>query len=198
MDTLIPLKLPPGMRNTGTTYQSKDRWFTGNFVRFLNGAIQPIGGWAAWSTTGATIAGTPIAAHAWYLTAGTSYLAIGTTRGLYIINTATKVVTDITPSTMSSDVSTRVWQLSNFGSYLVAAPGISDPSLYSSGADWLWCWRGNTAVHAEWCDSAFHLDGTASDDPFYVNGVVVTPERFLVVIRGDDPNGTSRPANWVG
>ena len=55
MDNLIPLELPPGMRNNGTTYQSKGRWYTGNFVRFFNGTIQPIGGWAARSLTGATI-----------------------------------------------------------------------------------------------------------------------------------------------
>ena len=59
MDKLLPLKLPPGMRNTGTVYQSKDRWYTGNFARFFQDTIQPIGGWAAITTSGATISNVP-------------------------------------------------------------------------------------------------------------------------------------------
>jgi hypothetical protein len=51
MDKLIPLDLPPGMRNTGTVYQSKNRWYTGNLVRFFQDTIQPIGGWSARSLT---------------------------------------------------------------------------------------------------------------------------------------------------
>jgi len=68
MDKLLPLKLPPGMRNTGTVYQSKDRWNTGNLVRFFNDTIQPIGGWTKRTLTNGT------AAHAaGFFVAGRSY-----------------------------------------------------------------------------------------------------------------------------
>ena len=55
MDKLIPLNLPAGMRNTGTVYQSKNRWYTGNFVRFFQDTIQPIGGWTARTPTIGTV-----------------------------------------------------------------------------------------------------------------------------------------------
>lgn len=42
---LLTLKLPPGIRRSGTRYESRGRWYDGNLVRFLEGAKLPIGGW---------------------------------------------------------------------------------------------------------------------------------------------------------
>ena len=43
----IPLALKPGVFKNGTKYQAKGRWFDSDLVRFLNGALRPIGGWQA-------------------------------------------------------------------------------------------------------------------------------------------------------
>jgi hypothetical protein len=42
----IPLQLPPGVVKNGTKYQSKNRWFAADLVRWYEGAMQPISGWS--------------------------------------------------------------------------------------------------------------------------------------------------------
>lgn len=42
---LLPLKLPPGIRDVGTKLQAKGRWADCNFVRWVEGIIRPIGKW---------------------------------------------------------------------------------------------------------------------------------------------------------
>src|ERR1700733_13040451 len=100
IEKLVTLDFPPGLQNNGTAFQSKGRWHVGNLVRFYQGTIRPIGGWVKRTTTGATISGTPNAAISWTLNDGTSYLAIGTTTHLYVVNSA-NVVYDITPMNIS-------------------------------------------------------------------------------------------------
>lgn len=199
MDALFPLKIPPGFVNNGTVYQAKGRWYTGNFGRFFQGAVQPIGGWVKRTLTGATISGTPNAAVAWQTNDGLSYLAIGTTAGLYVVKNSTNVVYDITPTLVSSggNDATRMWQLDVFGTYLIAVSGTTVPQTSTSGGGFVWCWRGNTGVAAVRCDTAFDPGGGLSNDPYNVNGVVASPERFLFALRGDDPPATIRPASYV-
>lgn len=43
---LLPLNLPPGFYKNGTPYSRKKRWADGNLVRWHDGAIRPVGGWA--------------------------------------------------------------------------------------------------------------------------------------------------------
>lgn len=171
MDSLIPLKLPPGMRNTGTVYQSKERWYTGNFVRFFNGAIQPIGGWAARSLSGATISGVPRAMVSYRLNTDVQVVVIGTTSNLYAISGST--VYDITPAAIASNNAARVWQLDVFGNYLVAvnliAPSTAGQAFY---------WTGDTSA------IAVPLDPFTGTTPTSALSVVGTPERFLVMLGG--------------
>jgi len=43
---LVKLELPPGIYRTGTTYMAVGRWWDGNLVRWYEGALRPVGGWA--------------------------------------------------------------------------------------------------------------------------------------------------------
>lgn len=191
IETLLPIKLPPGMVYKGTAYQSKGRWRLGSLVRFFQGNVQPIGGWAQRSLTGATISGTPNAAISWVMDNGTAWLAIGTTTGLYVVSSA-NVVYNITPVTGLFASPPYIWQLDLFGSYLIAtynAPAIAAPS---NSAVNFYVWTGDTGVVA-------HLStGTTADDglfgassiltaPQACFGVVTTPERFLFLLRGQSP-----------
>lgn len=173
MDKLIPLKLPPGMRNNGTVYQSKDRWYTGNFVRFFQDTIQPIGGWSAWTTTGATITGTPNAAIVWTPdkvgTAQAPVLAIGTTAGLYVV--VGTVVYDITPVDISGNNASRLWTLDTFGAYLVAASTVKGAYASSTGP---YVWQCDTSVKAAVMSGAM----------IRPNAIVTTPERFVFQLGG--------------
>jgi len=158
------------MRRTGTTYQSKGRWFTGNFVRFFQDTIQPIGGWSARSWTGATISGVPRAMVSYRLNSDVQVLVIGTTRGLYAVSGT--VVYDITPAAVVSNNANRIWQLDVFGAYLVAVdligPNTGGRAYY---------WTGNTAAVAANLDP--YSTGSAPLTPL---SVVATPERFLVML----------------
>lgn len=177
LEQLFPLQLPAGYVNNGTTYQSKGRWFTGNLVRFFQGTIQPIGGWVARSPTGATITGVPNCAHAWQTNDGVAYLAIGTTDGLFVVD-ASDVITDITPSVASGYAGSLRWQLTNFGSYLVGCFNLDtfDTAVPINAIRW----TGDTSTIAASLD-------TSDVIPSSVYGLVTTPERFLVLLRGADP-----------
>ena len=179
IEKLFPIDLPPGFKNNGTTYQSRDRWHAGNLVRFFQGNKQPIGGWVQRTTTGATISGTPNAAHSWQLNDGSNYLAIGTTSNLYVVNSS-NVVYDITPTDVVGDGFTHVWQLDNFGQGLAAT---FDIPLTATGAQAsnLYVWSGDPAVVA----AHQNFPGLM---PNLVFGTCTTPERFLVALRGQDGN----------
>lgn len=175
-EKLIPLKLPAGLVNNGTLYQTKGRWSSGNCVRFYQKKIQPIGGWVARTTTGATISGTPNAAISWQANDGNTYFAIGTTTNLYVLTSA-NVVYNITPASATGETNMQ-WQLDVFGSYLL---GTFQRSAYVDDTVINSCvWRGAVADIAEPAYTVFTGPGSTY-------GVVVTPERFMVVLRGADP-----------
>lgn len=183
MDKLLPLKIPPGMRNNGTVYSSKGRWYSGNFVRFFQDTIQPIGGWLARTLTGATIEGVPRGMHAWAtdVVGGVSQppaLAIGSTgdiSGLTVISGTVKY--NITPAliTTQGNLDTRIWQLESFGNYLIALA--HDPTDYSKTRG-PFVWTGDTAAIATDIGTAVAR----------ATNLVVTAERFFVLLGGVDPN----------
>jgi hypothetical protein len=79
---LVPLALPPGMKNVGTGYSSKNRFFTGNLVRWRGGVLEPIGGWSARGTTALTGVGRAI--EVWRDNGNNIWIAVGTEQGLFI------------------------------------------------------------------------------------------------------------------
>lgn len=48
---LVPLNLPPGIRDAGTELKSKGRWTDCNFVRWIEGIMQPVGKWVRTTST---------------------------------------------------------------------------------------------------------------------------------------------------
>jgi hypothetical protein len=179
LEKLFPIDLPPGLSNNGTKQQARDRWHVGNLARFFQGTKQPIGGWVQRTLTGASITGTVNAAHSWQANDGSCFIAIGTTTKLYVVSSA-NVVYDITPSGAGWPTATAsfFWQLENFGSYLVAS--VNGPISGSGTQVNICAWDGNVANTAS-------VQYAAAEGPTSVFGVVVTPERFLVALRGEAP-----------
>jgi hypothetical protein len=178
IDDFLPLGIDvPGFFANGTVYQSKGRWREGNLVRFHEKTIQPIGGWVQHPTSGAAILGTPVAALCWQFEDGTPYLALGTTLGLYVID-SNNVCYDITPAGGIIPAPAYDWQLSTFGAFLMATNslrGDADLTLVN-----VYVWEGDTGATAT-------AAWTTAVGPRGAYACFATPERQFVVLRGQDP-----------
>lgn len=207
----IPLRFPPGIQGNGTKYQSKARWRDAHLVRFADGIISPVGGWAA-VPIDAGGPETQIAAGevvrallAWTLEGEASpYLALGSQGKVYTFSAAQ--LTDRTPvglvagqvdtematgayglgdygegdygegsSTQTTLVEASLWEFDTFGNYLLGVLSPSDGKL--------WLWDGASAA----------MEEADPDAPTGNAGVVVTPERFVVLLGAD---GNPRRVQW--
>jgi hypothetical protein len=182
IENLLPLKIPPGLYSNGTKYQAAGRWNDGNLVRFHEGTIQPIGGWAPVAFSGAAILGTATATISWLLADGTPFLAVATTLGLYVIDD-NNIVYDVTPDPSITHASPFDWQLSLFGAYLIAENTLLGDDDITKVNTYVWTGTTSAKATAAWA---------GTDGPFGGYSAFATPERFLTVLRGKDP--TTAPA----
>lgn len=83
----------PGLFIDDTPRVARNYWVLTHLVRWLNGKLQPVGGWTKFISTQFT--GIARALHAWVSTDGTKRVAIGTHSRLYVTTTA--LMQDITP-----------------------------------------------------------------------------------------------------
>ena len=90
---LQKLQFKPGVNRDQTNYTNEGGWFECNKIRFRSGYPQKIGGWLRYGLY--TIVGTCRQAFNWITTASDNYLAMGTSRKLYI--DAGQTLYDITP-----------------------------------------------------------------------------------------------------
>lgn len=183
--TYLPLTFPPGMVRPGTVYDARGRWYDGSCVRWHDGVLQPIGGWAgltgvlAAQTGGAIMRGM----HGWRKNDGSALVAFGSAAKLFRWDGSSLV--DVTPSTSftagAADASgtyysrteATTWALDNFGEDLIAV-STADQELRvqdTSGAA-----AATTAPGSPACISA-----------------VVTPERFVVALGA---GGDRRKIQW--
>lgn len=197
---LVPLQIPAGVYRNGTEFQSSNRWYDANLVRWIEGTLRPVGGWRTRDTVGASA---PRAALAWADLSGGRQYAAGFHNALKVVNSA-GAVTDITPAdlvsgTLSAAVNTgygggtygndnygvarpdtgnyleaTTWSLDNWGEYLVAC-SVADGRLLE--------WTLNTANNAV----------AISNAPTNNNALVVTDERFLFALGA---GGNPRKVQW--
>lgn len=179
IEKLVSLDFPAGYLNNGTKFQSKDRWFTGNLVRFYEGTIQPVGGWNERTITGVANVGVPNAAIAWETNDGSTWLAVGTTTNLYVIDSTNKRW-DITPS-FNSNGNPVFWQLDTFGTYLTAT--YNGTNVFPDEDINSFVWKGEVGVVAQPVGNKL-FDPVCPTQTF---GIVTTPERFLFLLQGGDP-----------
>lgn len=90
----VDLVIPSGVRASGTERGSRGAWLDASLVRW-DPDLQPIGGWVAKSVS--TVTGKGRAILTWRDNAGSTWTAIGTNSGLYVM-TPSGYITDITPS----------------------------------------------------------------------------------------------------
>lgn len=194
---LVPLDIPPGVYRNGTEYESKGRWFDTNLVRWREGRLEPVGGWAQFDSTSPAISGTARGIHAWRNNSQNPRLAVGTSTKLYI-STGGKFY-EIQPvdlvagredsflgvgygsgnfgestygdarTTGELTLNATTWSLDNWGEYLVAC-STADGRLLE--------WTGDENVAA----------AVIANAPIDCQGVLVSNERHLIALgAGGDP-----------
>ena len=90
---LQKLQFKPGLNRDQTNYTNEGGFFECNKVRFRSGYPQKIGGWLRYGTF--TVVGICRQMFNWITTASDNYLALGTSKKLYI--EAGQILNDITP-----------------------------------------------------------------------------------------------------
>jgi hypothetical protein len=90
---LQKLQFRPGLNRDQTNYSNEGGWYECDKVRFRSGYPQKLGGWLRYSTS--TIVGICRQMFNWITTASDNYLALGTSKKLYI--EAGQILYDITP-----------------------------------------------------------------------------------------------------
>jgi hypothetical protein len=90
---LQKLQFKPGLNKDQTNYTNEGGWFECDKVRFRSGYPQKIGGWLRYGTF--TVAGICRQMFNWITTSSDNYLALGTSKKLYI--EAAQILYDITP-----------------------------------------------------------------------------------------------------
>ena len=90
---LQKLQFKPGLNRDQTNYTNEGGWNNCNKIRFRSGYPQKIGGWLRYGTF--VVAGICRQVFNWITTASDNYLALGTSKKLYI--EAGQILNDITP-----------------------------------------------------------------------------------------------------
>lgn len=209
---LVTLQIPPGVYKNGTEYQSKGRWQDCDLVRWFEGTLRPVGGWR--KIIGGTpraelqVLGTARGAFSWRDNGTERFLAIGTEQKLYARRGTVSELLDITPTGLvvgfqnsgantgygggpygydtygtprtTADLSeiATTWSFDNFGEFLVAVQS-EDGRLFFWDLDVL--------------GIAEPVVATAGTVPIDNKGVIVTDERFVVLLQAD---GNRRRVTW--
>ncbi len=211
IEKAIPLVLPPGIAKNGTKYQTKNRWFDANLVRWYEGIMGPIGGWRGVrkqsdQTLFITVTGKPRAAHGWKANDSLSHLAIGTHNKLWSYTDG--AISDITPSDLTTDPTkllvdgTFVFGNYGTGNFGAGNYGTGSGALsYVAPATWQLDNFGELLVACHSGDGrllqASPGGGLATvvdvSAPISNLGLVVTPEHFLVALGA---GGNARRVSW--
>lgn len=204
METLYPIQLPPGLLNNGTVYESKNRWYKANLVRWHEGHLRAVGGWQlATDTNGQEIqvSGKPRGAHAYRKSDSTAWLSVGTHTKLYVYSSG--VLTDITPGglvTGQQDGSTST----GAGGYGVGAYGVGPYGLNLGAAvifdadTWQLDNFGEILIACLTSDGKIYESTPnaaatqVTNSPTGCRAVVVTPERFIFALgASSDPRNVA-------
>ena len=96
---LVPLDLKSGFYRNGTELEASNRWRDGSLVRWIDGSLKPVGGWAIKKSDfcNNVVRGM----HAWQTNDGTAYLAAGSSNQL-IAMTGAGTAYDLTPDDLTA------------------------------------------------------------------------------------------------
>ena len=198
---LIPIELPPGLKDNGTDLQARGRWNDANLVRWREGVMSPVGGWTERTTTGASTSTPPRGAVAWQDNSGDRRVAFGSFDKLYAM-TSGNVISNITPTSFTSGREDAVVNTGYGGStYDTGAYGQARPDdgVYLEATTWALDNYGQDLVGCSSEDGKIvkwprtGVAAAISGAPTDCSGLVVTEERFIFALGA---GGDSRKVQW--
>lgn len=175
------------------------RWYDANLVRWRNGTMLPVGGWAPFTSTQMT--GVPRGALGWTDNSGDARLVTGTASKLYSVNEA-QTVSDITPvglttgnedSTAISGYGGGLYGAYEYGTPRSDATSLDDADTWSLdvwGQNLVGCLTSDGKLY-EWTTSG--VAAQISNSPTSCNAVMTTDERFVFALGAD---GNGRKVSW--
>lgn len=197
---LIPLQLPPGIYRNGTDLQAANRWRDASLVRWVDGTMQPVGGWL----TRSTMTDKPLrGATAWRDLSGDRWYAAGSYAGLFV-GSANNAITDITPVDLvvgNADAAVNTGYGGGFygtAAYGIARPDTGTPlppttwSLDNFGQNLVACSDKDGRL-LEWTLNTANNAAPITNAPVNCSALVVTEERFLFALGA---GGNYRKVQW--
>ena len=196
---LVPLTIPPGVMRNGTDFQSSNRWRDASLVRWIDGTIRPIGGWAQFAATGAPV---PRSCIAWRDLSGDRWLAVAGFNQLEVVS-ASATVSDITPVGLVSGIEDAAANTGFSGGFYGAAffGTPRNSAMFSEATTWsLDTWGENLIACSvadgkiyEWTLATGTPAAAISGAPVGNLGAMVTEDRFLFALGA---GGNPRKIQW--
>jgi hypothetical protein len=122
------VRLIPGVNVERTPTLLEAGFSQSSLIRFLNGLVQKLGGWAKFFNL--AVPGVPRDLHAWQDLNALNHLAVGTTTTLSIITSSVRK--DITPQTLISDFAPNISTTSGSTAVSITDPNVSGVTTYDS------------------------------------------------------------------
>jgi hypothetical protein len=172
---------PPGIVKDGTDQQATGRWRDGNLVRWVDGVLQPVGGWSQYGTQVDTPVSKTI--FRWVPTDNGSNYMLGAPDALFMFVTGMgtelpiAVQTEVTPADLVAGTDYTLWSFDNWGNLPICLSQADGRILYVPMS-------GRNPASGSLTEAAV-VDASAPEDNI---GVLVTDERFLFALGADgDP-----------
>ena len=199
---IMPLDIPAGFSRDGTELQTSGRWRDGSLVRWREGIMQPVGGWAQRVDASTTITNPPRAALGWVDNSNDRWLAFGTSAGLYVVSESNGIF-DITPAGLTAgtdDATINTGYGGGFygrGTYGTERP---DDGFYLPATSWSLDTWGENLVGVSDADGTVYewaldtaADAVAVSNAPTATALLVTEERFLFALGA---GGDARRVEW--
>lgn len=195
---LVTLKVPPGLYKNGTEYQSKGRFYDADLVRWYEGAVRPVGGWRARSSS--AVSGKARAVIAWQDNSNLTWIGIGTHTHLYAMSRS-GTLSDITPAGLAAGRADAVagggYGLATYGTGIYGQPRPDTTSILPASTWALDTW-GEYLVGCfddtifEWQLDTMTPAAAVANAPAAAS-VLVTEERIMMALGSD---GDPRAVDW--
>jgi len=198
---LVKLAIPPGVFRNGTEYQVAGRWYDSNLIRWINGLMMPVGGWAR--LTPSVFTGKCRAIFPWKANNFDRYMAYGTSSKLYVWNDSGTAY-DITPTGFAAGRDDAIYGLgygsldygdSTYGTARAGSGSVLDASTWtfdSWGQNLIGCAPHDGTIY-QWALNTGVIAAVVSNAPVSNRGAFVTPERHLVALGA---GGNPRKVQW--